>query len=83
VRARSARLVLGLACLRGLGFYGGGVVAACARETRLVFLLEADTEEREMEARRSKDSHGERRRINRRGEKLGFALPAKLMVGSP
>jgi hypothetical protein len=48
---------------RWLGFYGGGVVAACARETRLVFLLEADTEERaggEREARRSKDSRGGR-----------------------
>jgi hypothetical protein len=38
--------------LRWLGFYGGGgedgvVVAACARETRLVFLLEADTHARE------------------------------------
>ena len=58
------------------------MVAACARETRLVFLLEADTEGRDRErcdgeARRSKDSRGERRRIKRRGEKSGPCLDQK------
>jgi hypothetical protein len=44
------------------------VVAACARETRLVFLLEADTGDREKERRGGAvktASYRERGRINR------------------